>query len=109
MLCFAPLPAIEIMMSPESPEERRRAARQDYECLVLIAHGADGFLGHIDNVSASGCRTTRPHDWSLADGTDVRLYLMIDERHVFSAEARVVWTSPQFVGFEYFEAQPLPA
>lgn len=91
-----------------SPEERRRAERRDYDCLVLIAHGAEGFLGHIDNVSATGCRTTRPHDWALGNGADVRLYLMIDESHVFSAEARVVWASTQFVGFEYLEPQPLP-
>ncbi|MEQ1513577.1 MAG: PilZ domain-containing protein [Lysobacteraceae bacterium] len=91
-----------------SPEERRRAERHEYDCLVLIAYGPDGFLGHIDNVSATGCRTTRPHDWALANGTEVRLYLMIDERHVFSAEARVVWANPQFLGFEYLEAQPLP-
>lgn len=92
-----------------STDERRRAERHEYDCLVLIAHGPDGFLGHIDNVSASGCRTTRPHDWALADGTEVRLYLMIDESYVFSAEARVVWASPQFLGFEYLELQPLPA
>lgn len=93
---------------PMSPEERRRSPRQDYECPVLIARGVDGFIGHIDNVSATGCRVTRPHDWSLEDGTEVRLYLMIDARHVFGAEARVVWAGPQFVGFEYLEPQPLP-
>lgn len=92
-----------------TPEERRRAPRHEYDCPVLIARDAEGFLGNIDNVSASGCCITRPHDWSLADGTQVWLYLMIDERHVFGAQARVVWTSPQFVGFEYLEPQPLPA
>jgi PilZ domain len=91
-----------------SPDERRRADRHEYDCLVLIARGADGFLGHIDNVSATGCCVTRPHDWSLINGTHVRLYLMIDERHVFSVESRVVWCSPQFVGFEYLEPQALP-
>lgn len=91
-----------------SPEDRRRAQRHDYDCLVLVARGAEGFLGHIDNVSASGCCITRPHDWSLGNGSDVRLYLMIDERHVFSAQARVVWASPEFVGLEYLEPQPLP-
>jgi PilZ domain len=106
MLSYSsPPPAIH----PMSPEERRRAERHEYECLVLIAHGPDGFVGHIDNVSATGCRTTRPHDWSLANGTEVRLYLMIDERHVFSAEARAVWASTEFLGFEYLEPQPLPA
>ncbi|NOT89892.1 MAG: PilZ domain-containing protein [Lysobacter sp.] len=92
-----------------SPEERRRAERHEYDCLVLIAHGPDGFVGHIDNVSATGCRTTRPHDWALANGAEVRLYLMIDERYVFSAEARVVWASNEYLGFEYLEPQPLPA
>jgi hypothetical protein len=91
-----------------SPEERRRAQRQEYDCQVLIANGTDGFLGHIDNVSATGCRTTRPHDWSLVDGTEVLLYLMIDERHVFGARAHVVWANAKFVGFEYLETQPLP-
>ncbi len=91
-----------------SPDERRHAQRQEYDCLVLIARGAEGFLGHIDNLSATGCCTTRPHDWSLSNGTQVRLYLMIDERHVFSAQARVVWASPQFVGFQYLEQQMLP-
>ena len=91
-----------------SPDERRRADRHEYDCLVLIARGADGFLGHIDNVSATGCCVTRPHDWSLINGAHIRLYLLIDERHVFSAEARVVWSSPQFVGFEYLEPQALP-
>ena len=91
-----------------SHDERRRADRHESDCLVLIARSADGFLGHIDNVSATGCCVTRPHDWSLINGTLVRLYLMIDERHVFSAEARVVWSSPQFVGFAYLETQILP-
>ena len=91
-----------------SPDERRHAQRQEYDCLVLIARGAEGFLGHIDNLSATGCCTPRPHDWSLSNGTQVRLYLMIDERHVFSAQARVVWASPQFVGFQYLEPQMLP-
>lgn len=91
-----------------SHEERRRSPRQDYDCLVLIARDADGFVGHIDNVSANGCRVTRPHDWSLPIAAEVRLYLMIDERHVFSAEARVVWTDDQHVGFEYLEPQALP-
>ena len=91
-----------------SPDERRHAQRQEYDCLVLIARGAEGFLGHIDNLSATGCCTTRPHDWSLTNGTQVRLYLMIDERHVFSAQARVVWASPQVVGFQYLEPQMLP-
>jgi hypothetical protein len=97
-------------MSPEhaSREERRRAPRHPYDCTVLIARGADGFLGQIDNVSSTGCRVTRPHDWSLADGTEVRLWLLIDDTHVFSAAARVVWTDPRFVGFAYLEAQPLP-
>ena len=89
-------------------EERRRASRQDYDCPVLIAHGAEGFLGQIDNVSASGCRVTRPHDWSLADGAQVWLYLMIDGRHVFGAQARAVWASAQFVGFEYLKPQAIP-
>lgn len=93
--------------SPMSPDERRRADRHEYDCLVLIARGADGFLGHIDDVSATGCCVIRPYDWSLINGTHVWLYLMIDERHVFSAEARVVWSSPQFVGFEYLEPQAL--
>ncbi len=91
-----------------SPDERRRADRHEYDCLVLITLGADGFIGHIDNVSATGCCVTRPHDWSLINGTQVLLYLMIDERYVFSAEARVVWSTPQFVGFEYLEPQALP-
>lgn len=34
---------------------------------------------------------------------------MTDERRVFSAEAGAIWTSPKFVGFEYFETQPSPA
>lgn len=91
-----------------STDERRRAQRHEYECLVLIARGEEGFLGHIDNVSATGCCVTRPHDWSLGNGTQVRLYLMIDETHVFSAQASVVWSSPQFVGFAYLEPQTLP-
>jgi PilZ domain len=92
-----------------SPEERRRAQRHEYDCQVLIANGIDGFVSHIENVSATGCCTTRPHDWSLDNGSEVVLYLMIDERHVFGAKARVVWTSAQFLGFEYLEPQPLPA
>ena len=91
-----------------SNEERRNAPRHDYDCLVLIACGEDGFLGHIDNVSASGCCVTRPEDWALPDGTEVRLFLLIDQRHVFSAAAKVVWNSPRFVGFQYLEMQPLP-
>lgn len=73
MLRCVPLPAVDIVMSPESSEERRRAARQEYECLVLIVHRANGFLGYIDIVPAAGCRATRPHDWSLANGTKARL------------------------------------
>ena len=61
------------------------------------------------NGSRLATRATRPHDWSLANGTEVLLYLMIDERHVFGARARVVWASAQAIGFEYLEPQPLPA
>lgn len=89
-------------------QERRRSPRREYDCLVLIARDADGFVGHIDNVSADGCRVTRPHDWSLAVHTVVRLFLMIDERHVFSVEARVAWADAGHVGFEYLAPQPLP-
>lgn len=95
-------------MPTSNNEERRRAPRRDYDCLVLVAYGDEGFLGHVDNVSASGCCISRPEDWSLANGTEVRLFLLIDLRHVFCAAARVVWSSAQFVGFQYLEPQPLP-
>lgn len=97
------------MSSPHQDEERRRAPRVDFECVVMIAHGNEGFVAHMENVSAVGCCTSRPEDWSLNIQTEVRLYLLIDLRHVFSAPARVAWTSDRFVGFEYLEPQPLPA
>jgi PilZ domain len=89
-------------------DERRRAPRADFECVVMIAHGTDGFVGQIENVSAVGCCTSRPEDWSLEVGKEVRLYLLIDLRHVFSAPARVAWANARSVGFEYLEPQPLP-
>lgn len=89
-------------------DERRRAPRVEFECVVMIAHGTDGFVAHMENVSAVGCCTSRPEDWSLNINDPVRLYLLIDMRHVFSAPARVAWTSDRFVGFEYLEPQPLP-
>ncbi len=88
--------------------ERRKAPRQEYECVVLIAQGADGFIGNMENVSAVGCCTTRPADWALSVGADVRLYLLIDLSHVFSVEAKVAWANDRYLGFEYFEAQALP-
>lgn len=97
------------MSVPPQDEERRRAPRVDFECVVMIAHGTEGFVAHMENVSAVGCCTSRPEDWSLNIQTEVRLYLLIDLLHVFSAPARVAWTSDRFVGFEYLEPQPLPA
>jgi hypothetical protein len=91
-----------------SHDERRRAPRHDYDCAVLIARGAEGFLGQIENVSATGCCVTRPHDWTLAVASEVILYLLIDGRHVFGAPARVVWANAHSIGFEYLEPQPLP-
>ncbi len=97
------------MSVSSTDEERRRAPRVEFECVVMIAHGsADGFVAHMENVSAVGCCTTRPEDWSLSVDDDVRLYLLIDLRHVFSAPARVAWISDRFVGFEYLEPQRLP-
>ena len=90
-------------------QERRRSPRTDYECVVLIDHGGSGFVGHIEDVSVSGCRVTRPEDWSLEDGALVRLFLLVDLRHAVSAEAKVVWTSEDHVGFEYLQPQSLPA
>jgi PilZ domain len=89
-------------------EERRQDPRYDYECLVLIARGAEGFIGRMDNVSTTGCCITRPDDWSLPVGAEIRLYLLIDLRHVFSVTARVMWTSDHFIGFQYLERQDLP-
>lgn len=102
------LSVFHIKLAPMSTDERRGAQRHEYDCPVLIARNDDGFLGHIDNVSATGCRVTRPHDWSLDNGTEVRLYLMIDGSHVFGAQASVVWSSSEFIGFEYLEPQALP-
>jgi hypothetical protein len=89
-------------------KERRRAPRVEFECLVMIVRDRDGFVGQMENVSATGCCITRPEDWSLKIEEQVMLYLLIDMRHVFSASARVAWDSEQFVGFEYLEPQPLP-
>ncbi len=97
------------MPATSSDEDRRRAPRIDFECVVMIAHGTDGFVARMENVSAVGCCTSRPEDWALSVDDQVRLYLLIDLRHVFSAPARVAWTSDRFVGFEYLEPQPLPA
>jgi hypothetical protein len=96
------------MHAPNQEDERRRAPRVDFECVVMIAHGTDGFVGQMENVSAVGCCASRPEDWSLDIGDEVRLYLLIDLRHVFSAPARVAWSNAKFVGFEYLEPQPLP-
>jgi PilZ domain len=93
----------------DKDDDRRRAPRVDFECVVMIAHGTEGFVAQMENVSAVGCCTSRPDDWSLDVGEHVRLYLLIDLRHVFSAPARVAWASERFVGFEYLEPQPLPA
>jgi len=76
--------------------------------MVLIAKGTEAFLGDIENVSATGCCVTRPQDWALDNGSDVILYLLIDDAHVFGALARVVWANAQWIGFEYREPQPLP-
>ncbi len=77
--------------------------------MVMIAHGAEGFVAQMENGSGVGCCTSRPEDWSLSVGEQVRLYLLIDMRHVFSAPARVAWASERFLGFEYLEPLPLPA
>ncbi len=90
-------------------DERRKSPRTDYDCAVLIDHGGSGFIGHIEDVSATGCRVSRPEDWSLADGALVRLFLLVDMRHAVSADARVVWSSDDWVGFEYSQPQSLPA
>jgi hypothetical protein len=96
------------MSTQSNDQDRRRAPRIDFECVVMIAHGEDGFVGQMENVSAIGCCTTRPDDWTLEPDANVRLYLLIDLRHVFSAPARVAWVSERLVGFEYLEPQPLP-
>ena len=95
-------------LPPKDTHERRAAPRFEYDCPVLIAQDADGFIAQIENVSVTGCCTTRPLDWALALGAEVRLYLMVDMRHVHSVQARVMWCSEHFVGFQYLEQQPLP-
>ncbi len=96
------------MHAPLKDDERRRAPRVEFECVVMIAHGTDGFVAQMENVSAVGCCTSLPEDWSLQVGDPVQLYLLIDLRHVFSVAAHVAWVSERFVGFEYREQQPLP-
>lgn len=101
------------MSDPTSPAaqhglDRRNRPRYDYDCPVLVAHEAEGFIAHVENVSVTGCCCTRPLDWSVPLGTEVRLFLMVDMRHVHSVLARVMWCSEHFVGFQYVEQQPLP-
>lgn len=88
--------------------ERRRAERQDYACQVVIARDRAAFLGHMDDVSTTGCCTSRPDDWSLPVHARVMLYLLVDQNRVQAAPAEVAWANGEFVGFEYLEAQPLP-
>lgn len=88
--------------------ERRRTERREITCLVLIARERAAFLGHRDNVSTTGCCTSRPDDWSLPVHSRVMLYLLIDQSRVQSAPAQVAWANAEFVGFEYLEPQPLP-
>lgn len=101
-------PRMSDSSAPPLAQDRRQAPRYDYDCPVLIAHEAEGFVAHIENVSVTGCCTTRPLDWSLSLGAVVRLFLMVDMRHVHSVLARVMWCSEHFVGFQYAEQQPLP-
>jgi len=85
--------------------EKRRHARKDIFTAALVALGDEGFLSEVWDVSSGGARLGRPQRWKATGEAAVRIYFMLDQETVIALGARVVRTSEEHLGVEFFPGQ----
>lgn len=84
--------------------EKRRHPRVELNSTVLVAAARGGYLCNVHDVSAGGCRVSRPLEWSDGEGSH-RLFFIFDQDTVIELTGRLVRRTDAELCFEFLPEQ----
>ncbi|WP_423929217.1 PilZ domain-containing protein [Dokdonella sp.] len=85
--------------------EKRRFPRLPIFSAALITHSGKGWLSEVRDLSQGGARLARPHQWTLGESPDCRIYFIFDQETVIAVDARCVRDGDDDLGVEFVPGQ----
>ena len=81
--------------------DKRKHARFNVLCAVLVAPNGHSHEGYILDLSEGGARVDLVPGWTPADGTELRMYFDLPDSDAITLQTHVAWVAVDHMGLRF--------
>ena len=85
--------------------DKRKHARFNVLCAVLVAPNGHSHEGYILDLSAGGARVDLVPGWTPADGTRLRMFFDVPDSDAITLQTQVAWVAIDHMGLRFDTGQ----